>query len=386
MSICKNFKKYFVLGVISLIISGCRKSDTFTVEGVVAGAAGQTIYLEHTGLPTITILDSLKLKPDCKFSFKQPRPEYPDFYRLKLNNQLIHFSVDSTETISFTADAHNFSISYTVEGSENAKSIKEIWLALLDAEQEFRKLRDSYGMNLIPDSIYQESIMKVETVYKEIAKKHIFSAPMSPVAYFALFQKIDGLWFFDLYDRLDSKAFGAVATNYQRLYPESPRTKHLESLALQSLAVTRSERARTLSLPEAVEVNFIDIELPDINETKIKLSDIAKGKAVLVIFTAFQSEWSTKFIFDLTKLYHKYYDRGFEIFMISLDSDVHFWKNATNTIPWINVYDPQSVYSSIAALYNVRQVPAFFLINKKGEIVKRIESVETIESDITAAL
>ncbi len=382
----KHLYKLFAVCFLSILICGCQKSNTFTVKGVVAGAAGQMLYLENTGLSSITIIDSAKLTSDGKFSFKPPRPKYPDFYRLKLKNQLIHFSVDSTETIIFTADAHNFATSYSVEGSENSKAFKEITLAQLDANQELRKLRDSYGMNLIPDTTYQENIMKAVKSYKETAKKYIFGAPMSPAAYFALFQQIDGLWFFDLYDRTDSKAYGAVATSYKTFYPESPRAKQLESLALQSLKVTRGERQRTIDIPGAKEVSFIDIELPDVNGKNIKLSDIAEGKAVLVNFTAYQTEWSPSFNMELNKLYGKYKDKGFEIYQISLDSDAHFWKNAASNVPWICVRDPQSIYSSIAAIYNVRQLPALFLLNKKGAMVKRIESVDTIENDIKAAI
>jgi peroxiredoxin len=357
------------------------------VKGVVAGASGQTLFLEHTGLSTVTVIDSLKLKPDGKFLFKQKRPEYPDFYRLKLKNQLIHFSVDSTETIIFTADAHNFATSYTVEGSENCKAIKEIKLAQLDANMEIHNLRDSYGMNLIPDiATYQEIALKTIKSYKDIALKYIFGAPASPAAYFALFQEIDGLWFFDLYDRTDSRAYGAVATSYKTYYPESPRAKQLEMLALQSLKVTRGERKNALNINDAKEVNFIDIELPDINNNKIKLSDIAQGKSVLVNFTAYRTEWSPTFNMQLNELYNKYKERGFEIYQISLDSDVHFWKNAASNIPWIGVHDPQSVYSSIAAIYNVRQLPALFLMNKKGELVKRIESIDTLENDVKSVL
>jgi peroxiredoxin len=369
-----------------MLFYGCQRSGTFKVEGVIAGAAGQMLYLEHTGLSTTTTLDSIKLKPDCKFSFKQHRPEFPDFYRLKLNNQLIHFSVDSTETILFTADINNFETSYMVEGSENSKSFKEIKLAQLDADQEHRKLRDSYGMKLIPDSTYQENLQDVINSYKAIALKYIYGTPMSPVAYFALFQQIDGLWFFDLYDSADSKAFGAVATSYKTFYPESPRAKQLETMALQSLKVTRGERQRMHGLPDAKEVNYIDIELPDVGENNIKLSDIASGKAVLVVFTFFQSEWSTTFNSKLHEIYLKYKDKRFEIYEISFDNDTHFWKNAVYQLPWINVRDPQSVYSSIAATYNVRQLPALFLIDVKGNMVKRIDSIETIESDIQAAL
>jgi glutathione peroxidase-family protein len=369
-----------------MIIGGCKNSNTFTVKGGVAGAVGQSLYLEHTGLSTATTLDSVKLKSDGKFSFKQPRPKFPDFYRLKLKNETIHFSVDSTETIIFTADSHNFATSYTVEGSENSKAFKEITLAQLDANQELRKIRESFNMNLIPDSIHQESISKVVESYKEVAKKFIFGAPMSPAAYFALFQKIDGLLFFDLYDSTDSRAFGAVATSYKAFYPENPRSKQLEDLALQSLKIARGERQRQLNLTNVNEVDYIDIELPDLKGKNIKLSDVAKGKAVLVSFTAYQTEWSSAFNIELGELFYKYKDKGFEIYQISLDNDVHFWKNAATNIPWVSVLDPQSVNSSIAATYNVRQLPALFLINNKGQLVKRIDSIETLENDVKAAI
>jgi glutathione peroxidase-family protein len=88
----------------------------------------------------------------------------------------------------------------------------------------------------------------------------------------------------------------------------------------------------------------------------------------------------------LNELYDKYKERGFEIYQISLDNDAHFWKNVASNIPWKTVRDPQSIYSSIAAIYNVRQLPALFLLNKKGEMVKRIESIDTIENDIKAVL
>ena len=369
-----------------MIIYGCQNTQKFKIEGVVAGAAGQMLYLENTGLSTTILLDSIKLKPDCKFTFKQPRPDFPEFYRLRLNNQLIHFSIDSTETVTFTADASTFANSYTVEGSENSKSFKEISLAQLDANQEIRKLRDSYGMNLIPDTTYQESVINVVKSYKAVANKYIFGAPASTTAYFALFQQIDGMLFYDLYDSADSKAFGAVATSYKTFYPESQRARQLENLALQSIKITRSERLKSLNVSNANEVNYIDIELPDVNDKIIKLSDIATDKTVLVAFTAFQTEWSISLNTTLQALFQKFNDKGFEIYQVSLDSDVHFWKNAAYNLPWITVHDPQSTYSSIAAIYNIRQLPALFLIDKKGNLVKRFDSADTLESDIQAAL
>jgi peroxiredoxin len=370
-----------------LTLSSCKKTSDFTVKGVVAGAMDQMLYLDYFGLEgTFVPIDSVKLKQEGKFKFQQKRPEYPDFYRLRLKNQVINFSIDSTETVIFTADANTFETSYTVEGSENSTAIKEIWLAQLDANREVAKLRESNEMKLIPDTTYSKSVAKAVKSYKEIARKYIYGAPMSPASYFALFQQINGLWFFDLYDRNDSKAYAAVATSYMTYYPEYQRTKQLVNLALQSQKVTRGERNPSYDIHNVKEVDFIDIELPDINGNMVKLSDVAKDKTVLVNFTAFQANWSPQFNTVLNGLYEKYRGSGFEIYQISLDGDENFWKNAVYRLPWVCVRDPQSVYSSIAALYNVRQLPTLFLLNKKGVMFKRIDSMDSFENDIKSIL
>ena len=190
-----------VLGLCMFFLSACNNSSDFTVKGVVAGADGQLMYLENVGISNVVTLDSIKLAPGGKFKFTEKRPEYPDFYRLRLNNQLINFAVDSTETISFVADAGTFATCYSVEGSENSKAIKAITLAQLDANQAISRLRKEYEDKMISDTTYRMKVLAAADAYKEVARKYIYSAPMSTAAYFALFQQIDGLLFFDLYDR-----------------------------------------------------------------------------------------------------------------------------------------------------------------------------------------
>ena len=84
-----------VLGLCMFFFSACNNSSDFIVKGVVAGADGQLMYLENVGISNVVTLDSIKLAPGGKFKFTEKRPEYPDFYRLRLNNQLINFAVDS---------------------------------------------------------------------------------------------------------------------------------------------------------------------------------------------------------------------------------------------------------------------------------------------------
>lgn len=375
-----------VLGLCMFFFSACNNSSDFIVKGVVAGADGQLMYLENVGISNVVTLDSIKLAPGGKFKFTEKRPEYPDFYRLRLNNQLINFAVDSTETISFVADAGTFATSYSVEGSENSKAIKAITLAQLDANQAISCLRKEYEDKMISDTTYRMKVLAAADAYKEVARKYIYSAPMSTAAYFALFQQIDGLLFFDLYDRKDVKAYGAVATSYNHTYPESPRSKHLYNLTLQSMKVLRAQRPVDYSNVETKEISFLDIELPDVRGEVVKLSTVAPGKVVLINFTAYQTEWSPALNMALGELYTKYHDQELEIYQVSLDSDFHFWRNGASNLPWVTVHDPQSVYSQVAGLYNVKQLPALFILDRKGNLVKRVEDVKKLEADVKAVL
>lgn len=375
-----------VVGISILLFTACDNNADFTVKGVVSGADGQTMYLENVGISNVETLDSVKLTAAGKFKFTRKRPQYPEFYRLRLNKQLINFAIDSVETVTFVADAGTFATSYTVEGSENSKAIKDITLAQLDANQAIGRLRKEYEDKHLTDTAYQARILATADAYKDVARKYIYAAPMSTAAYYALFQQIDGLLFFDLYDKNDVKAYGAVATSYNHFYPESPRSKHLSNLTLQSMKVLRAQRPVTLDDVKTNEISFLDIELPNLKGEVVKLSAMSKGKPVIINFTAYQAEWSPALNMTLGELYTKYHEQGLDIYQISLDSDVHFWKNAASNLPWVTVRDPQSVYSQIAGLYNVKQLPVIFILDNKGNLVKRVDDMKKLEADVKAVL
>ena len=375
-----------VCGMFVLLLASCQKASEFTVKGVVSGADGQVMYLENVGVSTVQLVDSVKLTAAGRFKFTKPRPQFPDFYRFRLGGQLINFSIDSTETVKFEADAGTFATSYKVEGSENCKAIKDITLAQLDANQAINRLRKEYENKQISDTSYSEQVLEVVNNYKQEALKYIYAAPMSTAAYYALFQQIDGLLFFDLYDRNDSKAYGAVATSFDHFYPESPRSKHLYNLALQSLKVIRGQRPVDLDSLVTQEIDHLEIELPDVQGVPVKLSDVAKDDVTILNFTAYQTEWSPALNMTLGDLFTKYESKGLAIYQVSLDGDAHLWRNAASNLPWTCVLDPQSVYSQAAALYNVKQLPTLFILNRKGVLLKRVDDPTRLEDELKAAL
>lgn len=93
-------KKVTFAALAALTITACSSGPKFQVNGDVSGADGKMLYLEASGLEGIVPLDSVKLKGEGTFSFKQPRPESPEFYRLRIDDKIINFSVDSIENDS----------------------------------------------------------------------------------------------------------------------------------------------------------------------------------------------------------------------------------------------------------------------------------------------
>jgi peroxiredoxin len=146
------------------------------------------------------------------------------------------------------------------------------------------------------------------------------------------------------------------------------------------------ERRKILeNVPIKTESALPDIVLPDVNGNKIALSSL-KNKVVVIDFTVYNSDFSPKHNVDLNTIYSKYKSRGLEIYQISFDSDEHFWKNASLSIPWIAVHDSQSVYSQLLSMYNVRNLPTSFILNREGSIVARVEDITKLESELNKVL
>lgn len=378
-----------LLGLLIGTVSCSEKGSRFHVEGTITGATGKTLYLEHQGLTSITPIDSAKLTEKGSYKLSGDAPEYPDFYRLRLEQQVIPFSIDSIETLTINSDAQSFATGYSVESSIPAQKIKQVWLAQLDANVAMSHLVKQYDQGRMSYSDFVHRRDSIMESYKEGAQRVIFEDPKSPVAYFALFQQIDGNLIFNIYDKEDSRIFAAVANVYDTFYPESDRRDHLYNLALRSLAVVRRQQRSTAdSLParQVSEVGYIDITLPDLEGREVKLSDVAGGHVTLLSFTVMDTDWSSAYQAQLRQLYTDFGSRGLRIYQVGLDSDSYVWKNRVANLPWHNVRDKEGVYSSLVGLYNIGSLPALFLINSHGDIVSRVSSFDELRTQISALL
>ncbi|MEG1564096.1 MAG: thioredoxin-like domain-containing protein [Bacteroides sp.] len=381
-------KKITLVALAALALSSCNSGAKFNVNGDVSGAEGKMLYLEASSLEGVTLLDSVKLKGDGSFRFKHARPECPEFYRLRVEDKVINFSVDSIETISINAPYVDFSTAYKVEGSVNSEKIKQLTLKQVALQKSMNELVAAARANKLSVA-FEDTLAVLLKNYKEDVKiNYIFAAPNTAAAYFALFQKLNDYLIFDpLNSKDDIKCFAAVATSLTNTFPHAMRSKNLYNIVIKGMKNTRAPREKTIELPEDKigETGLIDIRLRDIKGDVRKLSDL-KGKVVLLDFSVYQTQTGAPHNLMLRELYNEYASQGFEIYQVSLDADEHFWKTSADNLPWICVRDGDGVYSANANVYNVKQVPSFFLINRNNELSVRGESVKDLKAAIQTLL
>ena len=380
--------RWLTLIVASVVLFSCKQGEVFKVEGNIQAAAGDTLYLEHRGLAGIKVLDSVVLKADGKFSIKQPAPANPEFYQLRLRDQVAVFAVDSNETLRVAADGNNLYPSFVVEDSPTNDQLKRVDALTSRAASTITDLENQHEAKSIDDMVFIEQLDSLLVNYKEQVTRLILGNPSGAAAYYAVFQKINDYLIFDPYNKQDYAMFGAVATSWNRYYPDTERTKHLHDFTMNALR-TRRQQEQQAALLENIPIEegtgLPDIVPRGVNGERVALSSL-KGKVVLLDFVVYNAEFSPAHNIRLNTLYTRYQARGLEIYQISFDSDEHFWKTSAANLPWITVRDPLSVNTSLLSTYNVREIPTAFIIDREGDIVARIEEYGRLADELEKLL
>ena len=372
------------MAALTMLGTACTATgEQVGINGRLAEADGKTLYFEAVTLNGIEALDSTRLDEDGQFCFQGMRPFNPEFYRLRIDRQIVNLSVDSTETIHVEAELPDMGTDYEVEGSGNCQTLKEINNKLIALQQTIKDIANDKALTLgEQERLVHEKI----NLYKNEMKMHyIMENPASAPAYFALFQTVNGSLIFNPISNPDDIKFvGAVATAWDANYPGTSRTENLHNIAIQGMKNTKRPTPVSLEDIDPGKISaagIIDIELPDIHGKNRKLSDI-RNKVVLLDFTAYSLPSSQERIMQMRGLYDKYSSLGFDIYQVSIDPDEHYWKTACEHLPWTCVYESRGEASGYLGSYLVRRLPTYFLINRHGDLVARDEQIDDLEKAI----
>ncbi len=388
-----NISKTLSALAVSLMMLGAVSCSNkkFEVSGNITDAKDSLLYFENMSLNGAVVVDSTKLDADGNFSFAVDAPSAPEFYRLRIAGQIINVAADSTEHVTIKAAYPTMASQYEVSGSDECSKIKELAIGQMALQASINNIVRNTNLN---DDVMRDSIRVILAQYKEgVKNNYIFKEPMKAYAYFALFQTIalgyeNVLVFNPRSNEDDVKVFAAVATSWDTYYPKAERGLNLHNIAIEGLKnirIMKAEQQQTVDPSKVEYTGVIDIALPD-NKGNIRKLSSLKGKVVMLDFHLFETKESTARIMQLRELYNKYHAQGFEIYQVSIDPDEHFWKTSVAALPWVCVHSDDGLNAAELGMYNVRDIPTYFLIDKNNVLQKRDVQIKDIDVEIKALL
>jgi thiol-disulfide isomerase/thioredoxin len=135
-----------------------------------------------------------------------------------------------------------------------------------------------------------------------------------------------------------------------------------------------------------------DLAFSDPDGKPLKLSEINKGRVVLLDFWASWCGPCRRASPEVVALYKKYSDKkfpkakkGFTVVSVSLDQKKDAWIQAikNDNLSWpYHMSDLGGWKSAPAAVYGTEFIPQSFLIDEKGTIVGKYTQIEDVDKDI----
>jgi peroxiredoxin len=224
---------------------------------------------------------------------------------------------------------------------------------------------------------------KVFVTCKREFIKFLITNPKSMASIYAIYAQLPGST--SIFGSLDDlNYFKLLSDSLSTSYPKSPYVislkKHYKQMENDALIgdIMSTKKVETVGIPE--------ISLRNQYGKLIKLSSL-KGKVVLLDFWDPANQESLEGNLGLVKLYEKYKSKGFEIYQVSLATKAP-WIAAVQRqkLQWICVSDFLGSNSPAATVYNVKAIPANFLINRNGDLVGRDMFGRELESQTIKAL
>ncbi len=353
-----------------LLLWSCTDKSNIHIGGNIKGANDKMLYLKKLHATTTETVDSVKLNTSGTFKFNV-FDTVPEYYILSLKSgKFITLLIAPEEQITVKSEAQYMDKKYTVTGSKGSQLVKELTDKVNVTNSRLQNLKAAIK-NIKNNKEQVKTLLKkyadVIQSQRKFSSNFIVKNATSLASYMALYQKLyDNTY--TLNENEDIKYVRIVASSMRSFYPKHEYTKAV----LNNYKQLQKELSR-LALSKIVAekgTDFPNIELPD-TKGKIQQLNTLKGKFILLCFWASKDINSLKVNKTLRKLYKKYYSKGLRIYQVAADTDVQHWKDMVKSeqLKWINVCDATNGSRVALEMYNIKRVPANYLIDQRGVIV-----------------
>ncbi len=358
-----RFSKTLIFAAAMMVAAAC--GSNARIEGVVSDAPSSEVVVKLLNVNHYEVLDTVKTDASGKFAYKVAVEEgQPEFiYVFYKDTKVASLLLEAGDKVAVVADTLG---NFSVEGSEESLKLAQVEKEYADA---LVRLSDLSSKSLTATGSEADAIkrqMGQEYInYYRSRVKYVMQNSRSLTVVPVFFQNFGSdLPVFS--QSTDAIHFSNISDSLEMVYPESRYVKALRAEAKRRQNYLELESR----LNSAESIGFPDIELPDLNANKVKLSEV-DSKVIMVFFWSSSDANQKMFNLDFLKnIYEDYHKKGLEIYQVSLDPDKAAWARVVKEqkLPWINVCDSRGSASPYVALYNIGSVPAAFVI-ADGELV-----------------
>lgn len=357
-----------------LLMAGCGKSGDIRIKGNYNGTREDNLYLVRVDVDIPVLVDSVKIHRNGKFSIRFDSDQ-PNFYNLGFDNkEFITLLAYPGDNIGVTFDGPMLQDSYTITGSPESEKVKMLDQKLSATISKLDSLRSYYkssagipGFDTLGPRLEEEYSNTINDQRRNNIA-FILDNLTSFASVKALYQRFDEETYV-LYQEKDLQYLKLVSDSLNRYYPKSKQAKALASNLENELNAMYMNRISALT--EEMESTSLDAELPDIDGRMVRLSSLQKKNWVILTFWSAESNDCISNNLQLKEYYKLYNRQGLEIYQVNVDASEELWRDAVSfdDLPWISVRDFENGVSKTARLFNVKTLPANYLINPEGEIV-----------------
>jgi peroxiredoxin len=372
-----------IILIVAAVVGLAACARTAKVSGVLDGAPSADVVVKVLNVNHYQVLDTLKTDASGKFSCSvdvaKGQPEF--VYIFHNDKKIASLLLEAGDRVSVKADTLGTSV---VEGSEESLKLAAVEAEFAAAKALLAEISEKLqSASSSQASALRAQLSKAYVDYYRSRVSYIMNNSRSLTVVPVMYQSFsESLPVFG--QSTDALHFCNAADTLEMVYPDSKYVK-----ALRKEAQKRLNQMELFSRVAAAEtVDFLEIELPDQNGKKVKLSDV-HNKVTLVYFWTASDAAQKMFNLDaLLPVYKKYHDNGFNIYHVSLDVDNGMWARVMQEqkLPWTNVSDISGGASRYALAYNLSSVPSAFVIGGNGLAGTTVKDAKSLEEAVAKAL